>query len=113
MKVAFLLALGMALLFGWGFSLAWLWAWLLAINAVTYATYGFDKHRAAIGRRRVAERTLLALALAGGSPGALAGMKVFRHKTAKGSFQLKFWALLLGQFLLVAFYVGWVAPRLR
>jgi uncharacterized membrane protein YsdA (DUF1294 family) len=44
---------------------------------------------------RVPEKVFLALAFFGGPAGALAGMVIFRHKTAKTSFQVKFWGLVL------------------
>jgi uncharacterized membrane protein YsdA (DUF1294 family) len=62
-------------------------AWLLAYNAVTVLVYGYDKAIAGGHRRRVPERTLLGLALCGGTPGALLAMWLFRHKTAKRSFR--------------------------
>lgn len=62
-------------------------AWLLAFNAVTVLVYGYDKAIAGGRRRRVPERTLLGLALCGGTPGALLAMWLFRHKTAKRSFR--------------------------
>ncbi len=62
-------------------------AWLLAFNAATVLVYGYDKAIAGGRRRRVPERTLLALALCGGTPGALLAMWLFRHKTAKRSFR--------------------------
>ncbi|MBR6399201.1 MAG: DUF1294 domain-containing protein, partial [Lachnospiraceae bacterium] len=37
---------------------------------------------------RVPERVLLALAVFGGSPGALMGMLVFHHKTRKSKFMV-------------------------
>ena len=54
---------------------------LAAVNVITFAVYGADKRRARKGKRRVPEKTLFLLALAGGSAGALAGMYAFRHKT--------------------------------
>jgi len=64
----------------------WL-AWWLALNVATVLVYGYDKAIAGGPRRRIPERTLLALALLGGSPGALLAMGLFRHKTAKASFR--------------------------
>lgn len=63
---------------------------LLAINALTFACYGWDKFCASRRMRRMPERSLHTLTLFGGSLGALAGQKTFRHKTRKGSFQLWF-----------------------
>ena len=82
-------------------------AWLLAVNLVTFLTYGYDKRIAGSGNIRVPERVLLLLALAGGSPAALLGMRLFHHKTAKSSFQQKFWLVLLVQAILVIIYFLW------
>lgn len=79
-------------------------AWLSSVTAVTLVTYGYDKAAAGSRRMRVPERVLLTLALAGGTAGALAGMHLFRHKTAKGSFQLKLWLVIGVQVALVAGY---------
>lgn len=57
--------------------------YLLIVNAVTFLVFGIDKKRAKKEQWRVPERTLLLLALAGGSVGALAGMYTFRHKNKK------------------------------
>ncbi|HJB46367.1 MAG TPA: DUF1294 domain-containing protein [Candidatus Mediterraneibacter surreyensis] len=63
--------------------------WYLAvINFTTWVAYGLDKGRAKSGKWRIPERTLLLLALAGGSLGALAGMIMFRHKTRKPKFYI-------------------------
>ncbi|WP_374471290.1 DUF1294 domain-containing protein [Phenylobacterium sp.] len=61
-------------------------AYLLAVNALTFAAFGLDKHRARADLRRIPERTLLGLAALGGSPGALLARPVFRHKTRKEPF---------------------------
>ena len=60
--------------------------YLSVINFFTWVCYGLDKGRAKSGKRRIRERTLLLLALAGGSLGALAAMLMFRHKTRKPKF---------------------------
>lgn len=64
--------------------------YLGVLNLLTFAIFGFDKAAAADkvnrGRPRVPERTLLALAALGGSPGALLARPVFHHKTRKQPF---------------------------
>lgn len=108
------------LTFGSSLALAiagWLWlqldallAWLLAINLVTFLTYGYDKSIAGSGRMRAPERVLLILVLAGGTPAALLSMRLFHHKTSKESFQVKFGLVLLLQAVLAIIYILW---RLR
>lgn len=76
--------------------------YLLALNLAAFFTYGWDKRKARQNQWRVPEHTLLALAFAGGSVGALLGMRVFHHKTRKTKFRLGvpvallLWLLLLG-----------------
>ena len=82
-----------------------LWAYLLAINAATFAWYAWDKAAARAGRRRIPERTLHAMALAGGSPAALAARHLLRHKTIKGRFRAVFWAVVAVQ---VAAAAAWL-----
>ena len=56
--------------------------YLAAINLAAFFLMWLDKRRARRkGARRVRERTLLLSALLGGSVGAIAGMRLFRHKT--------------------------------
>ncbi|HEX4613385.1 MAG TPA: DUF1294 domain-containing protein [Urbifossiella sp.] len=64
-------------------------------SLASFAAYGFDKRRAAVGGRRVPERTLHLMALAGGWPGAILGQRQFRHKTRKVRFLVVFWAVVL------------------
>ena len=56
-------------------------AYLLAINLAAFLTFGADKRRARRHRWRVPEKTLFALAILGGSLGAVCGMCAFHHKT--------------------------------
>ena len=50
------------------------WYYLIFINLFAFCTYGIDKWKAKKGAWRVPEKTLLILALIGGSAGAIAGM---------------------------------------
>jgi uncharacterized membrane protein YsdA (DUF1294 family) len=63
----------------------------LGLSVVCFAVYANDKDAARRGRRRTPERTLLALALVGGWPGALLAQRRLRHKTSKATFQRVFW----------------------
>ena len=60
--------------------------YLVLINVITFAVFGFDKYRAVRQKWRVRERTLFVLSLIGGSAGAVLGMIVFRHKIRKMKF---------------------------
>ena len=79
-------------------------AWLVSINIVTFAAYGYDKAIAGSGstRMRVPENVLLALTATGGTPGAMVGMAVFRHKTMKTAFRARFWIIVCVQAALLA-----------
>ena len=59
---------------------------LLALNLITFITYGIDKRKAKKSRWRISESSLLLLALCGGSVGAWLGLKVWRHKTQHKKF---------------------------
>ena len=67
-----------------GFELATYY--LIAINFVAFAAFGWDKAQAERGGWRVRESTLVMLSSVGGLPGALAGRALFRHKTRKAGF---------------------------
>ena len=80
--------------------------WYLAvINFITWIAYGLDKGRAKSGKWRIPERTLLLLALIGGSLGALAGMILFRHKTRKAKFVVGVPVMLVIHCVIVAVIV--------
>lgn len=61
---------------------------LVLWNAIVFAVYAWDKWAAMRGMRRVSESTLLFLAVAFGSPGAMLAMRFLRHKTKKVGFTL-------------------------
>ena len=68
------------------------------VNAWTFFCFGEDKRRARAGARRIPESDLLGLALVGGSPGALLGRHVFRHKTRKEPFSTRLQLICALQF---------------
>lgn len=85
-------------------------SWLVAINLVTFLAYGYDKVIAGSERTRVPEKVLLLLTFAGGTIGALVGMPLFHHKTAKGRFRLKFWLVVAAQIALLVVYYALIKP---
>lgn len=109
---ALIITLGLTAGAAWGLhqwltALDWLQAWLLAVTVVTFVTYGYDKMIAGSGATRVPERVLLMLAFAGGTLGAMAGMKLFHHKTSKESFLERFWLVVALQIVLIAGWYLW------
>ncbi|HUS98561.1 MAG TPA: DUF1294 domain-containing protein [Hyphomicrobiaceae bacterium] len=61
--------------------------YLAGINLVTFAIFAWDKYSAINGQWRIPEKTLLILALVGGTPGAIAAQQRLRHKTRKQPFR--------------------------
>ncbi|MBI0583930.1 MAG: DUF1294 domain-containing protein [Methanomassiliicoccus sp.] len=75
---------------------------ILLLNVAALVLYFVDKRAARMKRSRIPERTLLLMALV--APfGALAGMRLFRHKTRKTKFLLVY--LFLALHLLLVLYV--------
>ena len=65
-------------------------SWLAVTSAVTFLAFGFDKWRATRSGRRIPESMLVLLGALGGWPGGFLAMRLFRHKTLKWTFQLKY-----------------------
>ncbi len=85
---------------------ALLW-YLVAVNAIAFLVYGWDKRQARLGRRRVPESRLLWLAFLLGAPGSWFATKVFRHKTVKVSFRLKLLFVTVLEVVLVGAAIWW------
>ncbi|QGZ94140.1 DUF1294 domain-containing protein [Terricaulis silvestris] len=85
-------------------------AWA-GINVIAFLAFGWDKRQSIHHGSRIAERTLIALALLGGALGALTGQQVFRHKTQKQPFRLLLWCAavinILAAIVLIRF--DWIA----
>ncbi|MBQ0034976.1 MAG: DUF1294 domain-containing protein [Bacteroidales bacterium] len=77
--------------------------YLLAANVLTFFVYGIDKLKAKRSRWRIPERTLLWFAVAGGSVGALLGIRVWHHKTLHKKFRYGVPAILILQLALAAY----------
>ena len=79
--------------------------WLGVTSVTAFLLFAYDKWRAGRPGARVAEFRLLLIGALGGWPGGLLAMLLFRHKTAKLSFQIKYavafliWAGLLWAYL--------------
>lgn len=82
---------------------------LLLVNVLTFLAFWQDKAAARAGEWRVPERTLLGLALVGGSIGAVLAQRLLRHKTRKEPFR-SILALIIGCQLALAL-VWIVAPH--
>ncbi len=84
--------------------------YLLVINLVAFFMMGWDKRQAKKeGARRTPEKNLFAVALLGGSIGAIAGMRHFRHKTKHWYFRFGLPAILI--FQITAAFAIWYFTR--
>jgi uncharacterized membrane protein YsdA (DUF1294 family) len=81
--------------------------WLGVLGGVTFLMFGYDKWRAGRSGERVSEARLIWLSALGGWFGGLLGMIVFRHKTAKWSFKLKFTIALVPVVAGFLFWFHW------
>ncbi|NMB48518.1 DUF1294 domain-containing protein [Candidatus Kuenenbacteria bacterium] len=79
--------------------------YLLAINLLTFLIFVWDKQRAIYNQRRVPEKILWLMALAGGSIGAIVAMELAKHKRRKASFILVLALIMLIQVALIYFYL--------
>ena len=84
--------------------------YLFFINIITFFIYGYDKRQAIKDQWRISEKTLILLAIIGGSLGAMMGMRTFHHKTLKNKFRIGIPVIVIVQIIvafLLAFYI-WV-----
>ena len=79
--------------------------YLFAINIVAFFAFGIDELKAKRDKWRIPESTLLSMAVLGGSIGALAGMKVWRHKTLHDKFRIGIPVIIALQ---IAAIVWWI-----
>ena len=76
---------------------------LLLVNVLAFVLVGYDKIVAQKNRRRIPEITLLTFVFFGGTLGSGLAMLLFRHKTSKTSYLIKFWVMVVLQILVICF----------
>lgn len=86
----------------------YLYAYLVIINAVGFLIMLIDKRKAQKNLWRISERSLMSIAVFGGSVGVLVGMYTFRHKTKHLQFNLGVPVILSVQILIAVFIVIWM-----
>jgi uncharacterized membrane protein YsdA (DUF1294 family) len=75
------------------------------LNGMAFIIMAYDKHLAKTQKQRISERTLLSFVFLGGTIGSGLAMLAFRHKTAKRSYLVKFWMIVIVQILIGWFYL--------
>jgi len=79
--------------------------YLISINLLGFMLMLFDKYKAKRSMYRTAEKTLLTVALIGGSIGSLIGMYTVRHKTKHARFTVGIPIMLVLQIALTVYCV--------
>ena len=75
--------------------------YFLFLNFCGFLSIGADKQLARKQKRRISEKTLLSFILVGGTIGSGLAMYVFKHKTSKESFLLKFYGIFVLQVVII------------
>jgi uncharacterized membrane protein YsdA (DUF1294 family) len=83
-----------------------LFYYFLILNGIAFSLTAYDKHLAKTQKRRISELTLLSFVFFGGTIGSGLAMLIFRHKTSKKSYLLKFWLIVIVQVLIAWFYLN-------
>ena len=104
--LAIILIVILSFLFSHFIKIHFLYAYLISINLITLLFYGYDKQQARSNGFRIPEVVLHLLALIGGSPGALLGQILFRHKTRKVKFSFVFIMIVIIQVVVIAVWVS-------
>ena len=71
------------------------------INIIGFILIGYDKKMAVANKHRISEKTLLLIIIVGGVIGSGLAMFLFRHKTSKISYLLKFFGIVIIQILVI------------
>jgi len=77
--------------------------WLTAISVITAVITAADKIKAKKGSRRISEKTLIILALLGGSAAEYFTMRLIRHKTLHKKFMLGLPLIIILQLAITVF----------
>lgn len=77
----------------------------IALNCIAFIITGYDKRLAIKNKRRISEKTLLTFVAIGGTVGSSLAMLIFRHKTSKRSYLLKFFLIVGLQVFIVTLII--------
>ncbi len=107
--VVLLVAPGIAIARLFWTDLAWTLAgWMVVASAITYGLYAWDKRRAQRGEWRISENVLHLWELLGGWPGAFLAQRHLRHKSAKLTYLITFWLIvILHHYLAIDAQLNW------
>lgn len=70
------------------------------VNSIAFILAGYDKYLAVKHKRRISENTLFAITALGGTLGLLLAMLLFKHKTSKPSFIIKYTGIIFLQIVI-------------
>ena len=79
--------------------------YLLIVNAAGFLLMLVDKIKAKKNLWRIPEKTLMMVAVIGGSIGSYAGMRIFRHKTMHPKFYIGIPVILALQIMAAAYLI--------
>ena len=81
--------------------------YLLIINLISFVLFFIDKQKSKRDKWRIKENTLHFVSFLGGTPGSIAAMILFHHKTKKPKFvMITIIALLFNLFLAYEFLIN-------
>ena len=83
----------------------WFAGYLAAASTAGFLLMGSDKARAKKGSWRIPQKTFFGVALLGGTPGCLAGMYLFHHKTRHWYFRWGIPLILLFQICIAVWII--------
>lgn len=68
--------------------------YFILINIINFIFFGIDKYKAIYNKKRISEKKILISTCLWWILGWIFWMILFRHKTIKSSFQIKFWIIV-------------------
>jgi uncharacterized membrane protein YsdA (DUF1294 family) len=78
-----------------------LFYFFIILNGLAFLVTAYDKLLAIKNKRRISEKTLLSFVAFGGTIGASFAMMIFRHKTSKKTYLIKFMGIVFLQMVLL------------
>lgn len=76
--------------------------YLFSVSLIAFFFTALDKIYAIKNKRRISEKTLLTTIFMGGTIGSVIAMILFKHKTSKERFLLKFYIIVIIQIITIS-----------